>query len=88
MNNDYVLKHVARPPILLYADFRATLVVVGISVVLLFKSTPLISISTFAVLQTLIIGLTKRDPFFINVFMARPKKHTKNRLDKKKSVYR
>ena len=80
MYKSFVLKHVTEPPKLLFASFHASIVSMGVwmfsalmaKVVLGFSflTAFLISIITFLAFHGLMIFLSYKDPYFLNVMMA------------------
>lgn len=75
-----MLRAVAAPPKLLYASASLVKGEGGFSLLVwLLSGEPMLGMTLFAILHVISIGLTRRDPFFVEVLQARLRcKRTKN----------
>lgn len=98
MYKSYVLKHVTEPPRLLFANTKAAIVslcVLGISLLFIFAVADmslmggfLCSLVIFTVSHAYMIWMSYKDPFFVNVIIARLRcRKTKNLTDVKDNFY-
>jgi hypothetical protein len=97
MYKSFVLKHVVEPPKLLFASFNATIISLAIwvcssfiGVVLLIPVFYCFAITTalFLIIHGCMIFLSSKDPYFINVLIAKLRcRKTKNILQSKDNVY-
>jgi hypothetical protein len=96
MYKSFVLKHVVEPPRLLFASFNASIVSLTIWVCssligLLFLPVFLnfaISTAFFLVIHGYMVFLSSKDPYFVNVIMAKLRcRKTKNIVRTKDNVY-
>jgi len=97
MYKSFVLKHVVEPPRLLFSSFNAALISLLLWVVLIIGSivlrTPFIksfvvSTALFLLIHGYMIFLSGKDPYFINVLIAKLRcRKTKNIFKTKDNVY-
>jgi len=96
MYKSFVLKHVVEPPRLLFASFNASILSLVIWICssligLLFLPVFLcfaISTALFLVIHGFMVFLSSKDPYFINVLIAKLRcRKTKNIIRTKDNVY-
>jgi len=97
MYKSFVLKHVVEPPKLLFASFNASIISLAIWVCLSFVGLVLtvpvfwcLAITTvlFVMIQGCMVFLSNKDPYFINVLIAKLRcRKTKNIVKTKDNVY-
>ena len=97
MYKSFVLKHVVEPPKLLFASFNASIISLIIWVCLSFIGLVLlipvfyclaITTALFLTIHGCMIFLSSKDPYFINVLIAKLRcRKTKNIIKTKDNVY-